>query len=196
MPPAMKHRPRRYPAHVYRVRRAAIVKSWCALLALAAMTTLSLVAGMPGGWLFGPLTVVMAALTVSMSASGRTYVCVDRDGVEIASLYRMRRVDWPDLDGTSLRWRTWGKSIALHCRSQSAPVLIADVYDAPPDTIAEHIDRYRLRYGRPTVASEDPTGNPADHSTDTPTDTPTDDATDDEARHPASTSPSSRPSAS
>ena len=150
---------RNYPAHVYRMRFAERFKfSVIALVFTVLAVSFSIERRDEA------LAFVLIALSVWVIAlprifsRDRYFVCVDRDGVEISSFYRTRRIEWPEIARTEMlsagyqyRWMlnpVLGPATVLRLwRQDDTVVLIGDGYDDAPASIREHIERYRLRYG-------------------------------------------------
>lgn len=148
--------PRQYPAHVYRHR-------WDSGHVLAGGFALGATVGMVvlfahTFWLGLALGIVALftwlVFCLVFAEKKRMYVCVDREGVEIARLFGIRHYDWSEIDDIWMIPSVRSDAVVIRLRNPGVrDVLIADLWDAPISTIFEHIERYRQRYGSEASAT-------------------------------------------
>jgi hypothetical protein len=145
-------RPRKYPAHFYRHRwnGGHLFMGACALLSVgsaAVLLAINIWYALAASAVALPIFLM---LSVCVMEKQRAYVCVDREGVEIGSLYRVRRFDWRDIDDVWVTRMGGGSpcdALVIRPRhSVGGDPLIADHWDSPVVMIYEHIVRYRERY--------------------------------------------------
>lgn len=152
-------RKRSYPAHFYRHRwnGGHLFIGVCALLSVGSTAVLLVIDPWYALAVSAVALPICLMLSVGVMEKRRAYVCVDRDGVEIGSLYRVRRFDWRDIDDVWMT-RIGGASpcdaLVIRPRRQvGGDPLIADDWDSPVVTIYEHIVRYRMRYANEAGAA-------------------------------------------
>jgi hypothetical protein len=150
-------RPRKYPAHVYRHRwdGGHMLSGGCAIMATLLSVALLVRDFWPG--LAAGIVASLCWLVFGFvyAEKKRMYVCVDREGVEIAGLFDAQHFTWPEIDDVWLTYLQGGRTEGLVIRPRSpdfGDLLITDRWDAPIPTIFEHIVRYRDRYGNESGA--------------------------------------------